>query len=348
MNGTIYDFAGLPRLAAIGPDIAIGGAGPGRARAPVRAPARIALISNPRSRRNKLNGLPAPRPDVLAAAPRSRAELRDVLIRLAKEPIDLLVIDGGDGTVRDVLTLADAAWGAHAPRLAVLPSGKTNALAVDLGLPADWTLDQAIAAAEAGRTATRSPLSVERRDEPGAAVRGFLFGAGAFVAATELAQRTHRAGAFNGVAVGLALAGTVAQTLFGSVDGTWRRGERVGVRFHRRSVAMHGASVSYDRAQYLMLAMTLERMPLGLRVFGKVRPGLKTLSVDAPPRRMLAAVGPLLAGSEAAWLERAGYHRVDAPAFDLDLFGEFVLDGEAFPAGRYRVSEGPPLSFVIP
>lgn len=348
MNGTIYDFSGLPRMAALGADAASWSEAGGGASAHAGALGRVALISNPRSRRNKLNGTPAARPDVLAAAPRTRAELRDVLARLAGRPIDLLVIDGGDGTVRDVLTLAGEAWGARAPKLAVLPSGKTNALALDLGLSDDWTLDQALAAAREGRTATRSPLTVERRDEPGAAVRGFLFGAGVFVAATELAQRTHRAGAFNGVAVGLALAGTVAQTLFGPADGAWRRGERMGVRFHPRSVPMHGASVSVDRAQYLMLAMTLERMPLGLRVFGKVRPGLKTLAVDAPPRRLLAAVGPLLAGSETAWLERMGYHRVDAPAFDLDLTGEFVLDGELFPAGRYRVSEGPPLSFVVP
>lgn len=348
MNGTIYDFSALPRVAALGPEG--GRAGVVRADAPVSAGSfgRVALISNPRSRRNKVNGLPAARPGVLAFAPRTRAELRDVLADLAARPLDLLVIDGGDGTVRDVLTLAGDAWGPRAPRLAVLPSGKTNALAVDLGLPRGWSLDDALAAARAGGAATRSPLVVERRDEPGAAVRGFLFGAGAFVAATALAQRTHRAGAFNGAAVGLALAGAVGQTLFGPADSGWRRGERMRIGFDPHSVPMHGAALRSDRARYLLLAATLERMPLGLRVFGQVRPGLKTLAIDAPPRRMLSAVGPLLGGSEAGWLEAAGYHRVDAPGLDLDLSGEFVLDGELFPAGRYRLAEGPPLSFVVP
>lgn len=350
MNETIYDFSGLPRLAALGPDAPFWPeSGAERAFFPAAA-GRVGLISNPRSHRNSTVALvrESPRPGVVAAAPRSRAELRHVLNRMAAERVELLVIDGGDGTVRDVLTCAGDAWGACWPRIAVLPSGKTNALAIDLGVPADWTLDQALAAARAGRTAARSPVEVERRDGADGAVRGFLFGAGAFVAATALAQRTHRAGAFNSVAVGLALSWAVAQTLFGPANGEWRRGERMGVRYHQRSVPMNGASLASDRSQYLLLASTLERLPLGLKPFGKARPGLKTLAIDAPPRRIVSAVPPLLGGSEAAWLDGAGYHRVDAPALDLDLSGEFVLDGEVFPAGRYRVAEGPPISFVTP
>ncbi|WP_176473057.1 diacylglycerol/lipid kinase family protein [Sphingomonas lenta] len=351
MNGTIYDFSGLPRVAALGPD-ALPWPPRERARrwAPASAPERVGLISNPRSHRNSTVALAGsdPRPGVVAAAPRTRAELRDVLTRFAEERIDLLVIDGGDGTVRDVLTCAGDVWGARWPRLAVLPSGKTNALAIDLGTPKEWTLDQALAAARDGGTTSRAPVVVERRDGADGAVRGFLFGAGAFVGATALAQRTHRAGAFNGVAVGLALSWAVAQTFFGSPSGEWRRGERMRVRHHERSAPMHDAALASDRASYLFLASTLERLPLGVRPFGSSRPGLKTLAIDAPPRRMLSAVGPLLGGSEAAWLERAGYHRVDAPSLDLDLDGEFILDGERFPAGRYRISEGVPLNFVTP
>lgn len=318
--------------------------------APAPAAPRVGLISNPRSHRNSTVALAAgaPRPGIIAAAPRTRAQLREVLVRYAEERIDLLVVDGGDGTVRDVLTCASNFWEGWTPRLAVLPSGKTNALAIDLGLPQDWSLDQALAAAHAGGAVTRSPLAIERRGRSDGAVRGFLFGAGAFVAATELAHRTHRVGAFNGVAVGLALTWAVGQTLFGSPAGPWRRGERMRIRHHERSVGMHGALLETDRDQYILLASTLERMPVGVRPFGRPRPGLKTLTIDAPPRKLTAATGALLGGSEAAWLERAGYHRIDAPALDLDLDGEFILDGETFPAGQYRVIEAAPISFVVP
>lgn len=350
MNGTIYDFSGLPRVAAPGADALMWPRERTRRWAPMSAPEHVGLITNPRSHRNHSAALAAasPRPGLIAAAPKSRAELRDVLARFAAERIDLLVIDGGDGTVRDVLTCAGDAWGAHWPRIAVLPSGKTNALAIDLGTARDWTLDQALAAARRGGITTRAPVEIERRDAAGGAVRGFLFGAGAFVGATALAQRTHRRGAFRGVAVGLALSWAVGQTLLGSSSSEWRRGERMRIRHHERSVPMHGAALASERAEYLFLASTLERLPLGIRPFGAERRGLKTLTIDAPPRRVLTALGPLLAGSEAAWLEHAGYRRIDAPSLDLDLDGEFILDGERFPAGRYRISEGVPLNFVTP
>ncbi len=95
----------------------------------------VGLIRNPRSHRNK--GQPpelADDPRVLTHAPRSHADLRLVLEDFAAKGIDLLAVDGGDGTVRDVLTCGADIWGEHWPELIVLPKGKTNALTVDLGL----------------------------------------------------------------------------------------------------------------------------------------------------------------------------------------------------------------------
>ena len=60
------------------------------------------------------------------------------------------------------------------------------------------------------------PVEILRGDDRRPAARGFLLGMGGFVRATELAQSTHRVGAFNGVAVALSLGWSMAQTLFGS------------------------------------------------------------------------------------------------------------------------------------
>ena len=35
-------------------------------------------------------------------------------------------------------------------------------------------------------------------------------------------------------------------------------------------------------------------------------------------------------------------------ALRVDLGDRFILDGEAFPAGRYQLSLGPKLRFVVP
>src|SRR3546814_14166017 len=86
------------------------------------------------------------------------------------------------------------------PRRAILPSGKTNALALDLGVPLDWAVADVVEAAVRGQFVRRAPIEIYRDGADQPDVRGFLFGAGAFVRATKVAQRTHRFGAFNGLA----------------------------------------------------------------------------------------------------------------------------------------------------
>lgn len=350
MKSNIYDVLALPRLAWEPIGASAGGwAAPRAFQVGGAAPGLVGLVRNPRSRLNQGQAAQVPPgANVLVATPGTRAELRDVLASFAARGIDLLVIDGGDGTIRDVLTCAGDAWGTGWPRIAILPSGKTNALALDLGVPAGWTLDDALAAAAAGRVVRRSAVEIAPMVGTGPTVRGFLFGGGGFVAATELAQHTHRAGAFNGLAVGLALAGAIGSTLFGRADNRWRRGSRIALRYSGAIRAMHGAATHGDARRYMMLASTLERLPVGLKPFGQPRPGLKTLVVDAPPRRLGTSVPWLLAGNEGRWLEERGYHRVDADALDITLDDGFILDGEIFPGGAYTMRRGETLRFVAP
>ncbi|MES3099243.1 diacylglycerol/lipid kinase family protein [Sphingomonas faeni] len=314
---------------------------------------RTGIICNPKSHRNR-SSVEATKPflsgTVLAVTPRTQDELAEVLTDFARHGIELLVIDGGDGTIRDVMTAAARVWTGAAPRVAIVPSGKTNALALDLGIPDTWTLDQALTAARHGRVKLRSPVEVIRKDS-GAKLCGFLFGAGAFVDATALAQRTHRAGAFNGVAVGLALCWAILQTLFGGANSAWRAGNRMRIRFQSRgNEGAHAAGehANTDRARYILLASTLKRMPIGIRPFGAPRVGLKTLVVDAPPRWLAVATPLIVTGSPAAWLDRAGYHRIDSPSFDLSIDSGFILDGEVYPGGDLTVREARAISFVVP
>ena len=302
----------------------------------------IGIVCNPKAHRNHgaeyQQGLPGAE-SVILAAPRTRNALAEVLADFAAKRIDLLVIDGGDGTVRDVLTAAEGVWGAAWPRIAVIPSGKTNALAIDLGIPKGWTLAQALDAVRAGKVEVRRPVEIDRNDgrRP---LRGFLFGAGAFVDGTELAQHTHRAGAFNGIAVGLATAGAILQTMFGRATGAWRRGSMMRLQLAGRPAE--------TRARYILLASTLGRLPLGVKPFGPAKRDLRLLSVDAPPKRLWAAAPAVLAGSHAAWLNKAGYHRLETTGFDVELERGFILDGELFGGGTLSVRQGPKLSFVVP
>ena len=271
------------------------------------------------------------------AMPDSLDELRDALALFARNGVNALVIDGGDGTVRDVLTAAAYRFD-RMPRVAVLPSGKTNALADDLGVPRGWTEEQAVAALRSGRTIARSPIEIRRPDARTPELYGFLLGAGSFVPATALAQRTHRLGAFNGLAVGLSVASCAAQTVFGGTGNPWRQGTPM------RIALPDGRSL--DGSKYLLLASTLERLPLGIRAFGQPRAGLKLLAIDAPPPRLLGNLPALLGGSEMP--DAAAYRREDADSIELTVKGDVIVDGEPFAGGAMTLTRGTPIGFAVP
>lgn len=302
---------------------------------------RVGVISNGTAHRNLTRkSAPACVSSDQWSAPLTHIELSNALARFAAEDVNVLVVDGGDGTVREVLTAAFHHFPRAFPTVVLIPSGKTNALALDLGIPADWTIASALQSIRNGRIKQRSPLEVWRQGSSTPDLRGFLFGAGAFVRATRLAQDVHRLGVFDGLAVGLSLASAIAQTFFGGRRNTWRQGEHMSIETADGRAA--------ERSFYIALGSTLNRLPLGIRPFGKQRNGLKLLGIDAPPRRMLVSVPALLAGSEAAWLGRAGYHRTNADTLHLSLKNGFILDGEFYPGGNLTLNRGAPLNFAAP
>lgn len=300
---------------------------------------RVGLIWNQNSHRNQGSGRSAVPESVLEVVPEDPAQLFPALRRFAAEGVDLVVIDGGDGTVREVVTRLPEAYGGALPRLAVVPNGKTNALAIDIGAPLGTRLEQLLESDRAGSpTKRRHCLEIHR---PGQAVperRGFLFGLGAFVRGTELAQKNHGLGLFDNAAIGVTMVGAAAGTLLGGASNPWRRGEMISLPFARPG----------ERGWFLVLASTLKRFPLGLKPFGAPREGLKVLAVAAPPKRFARALPMLLGGNTAPWLEGAGYHRADLQGFDVGVEAGYVLDGEVYEGGCFSVRQGPELEFVIP
>ena len=299
---------------------------------------RVGVIHNPRSHRNRARSPGPVSPDVIHAAPDTAEALALALTGMAEAGVDLLIVDGGDGTLRDVLTRAWPAFEGRLPLLAVVPHGKTNVLARDLGVPPRWSVEAAIAAARSPQLrATRAMLEVSRDGEASPALRGFVFGTGAYAGATQMATGAHRIGVIDSLAVGAALIGAVFSTAFGRAQG-FGAGERLGLALD--------SGASETRQRFLVLASTLERFPLKFRPFGRPRPGLKLLDVDAPPRRLIPALVAILAGGEPIWLERAGYRRHTPQAVSLHGLEAFVLDGEVYPGGYVTVRQGPTVTFV--
>lgn len=315
-------------------------------------PQRIGIVRNPRSHRNKRLARPPVETDrILIAAPPSREGLAAELARLAAHQVDLIVVDGGDGTVRDTLTQGAAVFGNAWPRLMVVPKGKTNALALDLDMPRRITLEEAIAGAAQGTVKRRHALRIEPLDHPAPPVFGFIMGTGVFNAAIDAAQVTHRLGAFQGFAVGLTVVSAITGALLGIGKGPWR------ALWPTRICAQDGAELPHSRhgrdgQRWVAGFTTLTGFPLGMEPFagmgGGEPPTIACIAVDAPLRRVVARAPLILAGAHGPHYTALGVHHVEASSFTAELGSRFILDGEAFPPGAYRIALGPALDFVVP
>ena len=310
----------------------------------------VGVVRNPRSHRNR--GHEAESLDdsaAIAVTPNSRDELTRELAQFAERGVGLIVVDGGDGTMRDVLSRGAAIFGEHWPRLMVLPKGKTNALTVDLGMPRQMGVREALTAAASARIVERRPILVDQPDFPDRRAMGFILGAGVFTTAIAAGQVAHKYGAFNSLAVGVTIAAGALQALAGIGRTAWRKlapmrictGEGNEEVPHSR----HGA----PGCRYLAGISSLENFPVGLRPFGPVAAGgLRYVLLDAPLRRIILMLPLLCAGWHRPSLSRLGLHRGAAECITLELGEGFILDGEVFPPGRYRLRLGPPLQFLVP
>ena len=353
MATPIYEFAQIPRVEPG----ARARVRKGRVRDAGQAPT-VGVIYNPRSHRNLGADFDCGLcPHVHIAQPSARAQLPEALVDFAARGIDLLVINGGDGTVRDVLTCGQAIFGDNWPALAVLPKGKTNALTVDLGIPDDWTLQDAIDALDYGNRVWRRPMAVSAIDATGgkpetapgvSRVAGFILGAGAFTKATQAGQSAHKLGAFDSMVVAVTALWALLQSLFAGRSNVWRQGARMRIGLGTADVPMAHSGRGDPAMRQLLFASTLERLPAGIRPFGALKSGLKLVAVDQISRRTTALIPLVLLGKLRGSLRSRGIHQLAATQFSLSIDDQFILDGEAFPAGDYRVEQGPELAFVTP
>ena len=106
--------------------------------------ARVALLSNPRSTGNRsllprVRGFCAEHRDIFHYEVEHVDQIGQALKTIARVKPKVLVINGGDGTVQAALTelYSGGHFGDKPPPVAVLPNGKTNLIALDLGAAGD-------------------------------------------------------------------------------------------------------------------------------------------------------------------------------------------------------------------
>jgi diacylglycerol kinase family enzyme len=318
---------------------------------------RIALLSNPKSTGN-IAQLPRIReycdshPDIFHYEVEQASQIGDAMRIIARIQPRVLVINGGDGTVQAALTelYNGGHFGQETPPVAVLPSGKTNLIALELGARGEpiETLERLIELARSddlGRYTVARELIAMRR--PGAEDRPiigmFLGGAGLAETMLYCREKIYPLGLPNSVAhVITAMAAVAKQILRLKASFLPPDPKPVNVCLSEPSGSLSG--------RFSVLAVTtLEKLLLSTDI-GLHREGtLKLFAIEDRPTSIVHALFAKIAGK----LGRAnvdGVHIKEADEITIEgESSELILDGESFRAelGRpIRLRTAEPLAFV--
>jgi len=325
---------------------------------------RIALLSNPRSSGNiaqlpRIREYCADHPDIFHYEVEAADQIGEAMKVIARVRPKVLAINGGDGTVQAALTelYNGGHFGDDWPPVAVLPSGKTNLIAIELGARGDpvETLEKLI---ELARSDLK-PFTVERelialrRGVTGADGLGigedrpvigmFLGGAGLADTMLYCRDKIYPLGLPNSVAHVLTAVAAIAKLLLGAKasflppDSTPLR-----VSLDERKDRLTG--------RYSLLAVTtLEKLLLSTELGTRREGTLKLLAIEAHPASVARAVVAKISGKFGRATVR-GIHFEEAD--EIKIEGEsskVILDGETFRAelgSPIRLRTALPLSFV--
>ncbi|HIN33958.1 MAG TPA: hypothetical protein EYM83_08485 [Nitrospirales bacterium] len=324
---------------------------------PVNPSMRLGVLNNPLSGGNR-NGLDAiykiqkEFPQIPHREARTPAEISAALSEFAKREINLVAINGGDGTIQAVLTtLHRQSPFQFPPLLSVLRAGTTSMIAGDVGLRGSRvsSLRTLCAWTEASHRSTHFPVILRRpvlrihsahTPEP---IFGMFFGTGGITQGIEFCRsRIHSLGLRGEIGAGLATALLLASLL---------RKRSSYVTPTPIATTLNEAPTTQHECLIVMVS-TLERLFAGLRPYwGREIAPLHYTLLRAKPQYMYRTLPALLRGREHPYgTPEHGYisHNVERVCFQLEC--PFTLDGELFgingESHQVTVESGGHASFV--
>ena len=256
---------------------------------------------------------------------RSPAEIPAALERLAASGIEVLGINGGDGTTQLVLTeLLNGTRFARLPAIVVLPGGTTNMTARDLnGAPLRFfdAFERFVTRANDAFTTTRR--HVVRARTAGAPDRyGFFAGMGAIVRGIEFChERVYTMGIRDEWASGVAL-----------LRATWGIARREPIFSEALPLRLELDHESFCADASIFFVTSLATLFLGIRPFwGTGDAPLNATLVRAGAHRFGRSLPALLRGKPNALMTDAnGYSSWRLARAGIDGAGTFTIDGEMY------------------
>jgi hypothetical protein len=315
---------------------------------------RIALLSNPKSTGNiaqlsRIRDYCADHPDIFHYEVERAEQIGDALRTIARVRPKILIINGGDGTVQAALTEIHNGghFGTQPPPVAVLPNGKTNLIALDLGAQGDpiVALERLVLLAQSDLSPhiVARELIALRCDPLSRPVIGmFLGGAGLADTMLYCRDKIYPLGLPNGVSHVLTAVALVVRMVLGLQN-----------RFLPPTPSPLRVSVRREgpiTGRFALLAVTtLEKMLLSSELRGTGGGPLKLLAIEERPASLFRAVFASIAGKLGRSRLR-GVHFEEADEISIEGEGSsLILDGEMF---HTRIGQpivlkpAQPLSFV--
>lgn len=304
---------------------------------PVNPAMRLGILNNPRSggNRNGLDGIYKIQkefPQILHCEASTPEEISSALSDFAKREINLVAINGGDGTIQAVLTTLFRQSPFHfPPLLSVFRAGTTSMTARDVGLRGSHVsaIRKLCAWTEASDRNRPSPVILRRpvlrihtayAQEP---IFGMFFGTGGITQGIEFCRaKIHSLGLHGDIGAGLATALLLASLL------------RKQSRYITPTQIATSVNESPTTQQecLILIVSTLERLIAGLRPYwGREISPLHYTVLRANPQHLCRTLPALLRGREHPYgTPEHGYisHNVERVSLQLDC--PFTLDGELF------------------
>jgi hypothetical protein len=306
--------------------------------------ARVALLSNPRSTGNRsllprVRSFCADHKDIFHYEVEHVDQIGLALRQIARVDPKVLIINGGDGTVQAALTelYHGGHFGDAPPPVAVLPNGKTNLIALDLGAAGDpiVALERVLELAQtdmAPHIVQRELIQLSDGTAGARPVLGmFLGGAGLADIMLYCRHKIYPLGLPNGISHALTFLAVAVTILFGL------RGKFLPPRPSpvKVSVLKHGELHGHFA---LLMVTTLQRLLLKNTLSSGSGPvgSMQLMAIDG--RRstlfhvLVAAIGGRLGRSRVSGvhLERGDEIRIEGDRSSV------ILDGELFEANVDR------------
>ena len=317
---------------------------------------RIALLSNPKSTGNiaqlpRIRAFCSDHPDIFHYEVEHAHQVGEALRTIARIHPKVLVINGGDGTVQAALTELhnNGHFGDAPPPVAVLPSGKTNLIALDLGAQGDpiAALERLIEIVQgdiAPYVVARELIALrngERGDKP--VIGMFLGGAGLADTMLYCRDKIYPLGLPNSMAHLITALALLAK-LFLRVKASFLPPDPTPLNVSLRE---EGNLIS---GKFSLLAVTtLEKLLLSGELGGRREGVLKLLAIEERPMSLIRGFAASLAGKLGRSKVR-GVHFEEADEITIEGdSSNVILDGETFRAevgSPINLRPAAPLSFV--